>query len=73
MRQGGLSEQKDNIYFAFSMKRGQGIRDNMDGLCFKNVLATYTHLHALGSREWVEGIMNRATAYKKERQLQEKL
>ena len=71
--QGEFSEQKDDVYFAFKMKRGRGIVDSMDGLCFKNVLATYTHLHALGSREWVEGIMNRATAYKKERQLQEKL
>jgi cobyrinic acid a,c-diamide synthase len=73
MRQGGLTEQKDNVYFAFKMKRGRGIVGSIDGLCFKNVLATYTHLHALGSREWVEGIMNRATAYKKERQLQKKL
>ncbi len=70
---GGLTEQKDNVYFAFKMKRGRGIVGSIDGLCFKNVLATYTHLHALGSREWVEGIISRATAYKKERQLQEKL
>jgi cobyrinic acid a,c-diamide synthase len=68
----GLSHN-ENIYFAFKMKRGQGIKNNMDGLCYKNVLATYTHLHAFGTKEWVEGIMNRAVAYKEQRRLQEAL
>lgn len=67
-----LSHNED-IYFAFKMKRGQGIKNNMDGLCYKNVLATYTHLHAFGTKEWVEGIMNRAVAYKEQRRLQEAL
>lgn len=31
-----------------------GLINKMDGLCYKNVLATYTHLHALGTREWVD-------------------
>jgi cobyrinic acid a,c-diamide synthase len=69
----GFPEQKDNIYFAFKMKKGRGIVDNMDGLCFKNVLATYTHLHALGTKEWVEGIISRAAVYRGQRQLQEAL
>ncbi|MBI4654567.1 MAG: cobyrinate a,c-diamide synthase [Nitrospirae bacterium] len=56
--------QTDNIYFAFKMKRGQGIVDKMDGLCYKNVLATYTHLHALGAREWVEGLIRCAMKFK---------
>jgi cobyrinic acid a,c-diamide synthase len=63
--------KKDNIYFAFNMKKGQGIKNNMDGLCYKNVLATYTHLHALGTKEWIGGIMNRAVMYKEQRQFQE--
>ncbi|OGW55514.1 MAG: cobyrinic acid a,c-diamide synthase [Nitrospirae bacterium RBG_13_43_8] len=63
--------KKDNIYFAFNMKKGQGIKNNRDGLCYKNVLATYTHLHALGTKEWIEGIMNRAVMYKEQRQFQE--
>jgi cobyrinic acid a,c-diamide synthase len=63
--------KKDNTYFAFNMKKGQGIKNNMDGLCYKNVLATYTHLHALGTKEWIGGIMNRAVMYKEQRQFQE--
>jgi len=59
--------KKDGIYFAFRMKRGQGIFNNEDGLCYKNVLVTYTHLHALGTKEWVDGIVNMAVTYKIER------
>jgi len=57
--------EKDGVHFAFKMKRGQGVINKMDGLCYKNVLATYTHLHALGTREWVDGIINMAAAYKR--------
>jgi cobyrinic acid a,c-diamide synthase len=66
MRQGGFSEQKDSVYFAFRMKMGAGILDGMDGLCFRNVLATYTHLHALGTDEWIKGILNIARIYIRE-------
>ncbi|MBI3592654.1 MAG: cobyrinic acid a,c-diamide synthase, partial [Nitrospirae bacterium] len=54
----------DNIYTAFKMKRGHGIKDGKDGLCYKNVFATYTHTHALGSREWATGLINRARKFK---------
>ena len=63
--------KKDSIYFSFNMKKGQGINNNRDGICYKNVLATYTHLHAIGTKEWIEGIMNRAVMYKEQRQFQE--
>jgi cobyrinic acid a,c-diamide synthase len=58
-------EMKDRTHFSFLMKRGQGIVDKMDGLCYKNVLATYTHLHALGSPEWADGLVRQAYSYKK--------
>jgi cobyrinic acid a,c-diamide synthase len=57
--------ERDGIYFCFKLKRGHGVINKMDGLCYKNVLATYTHLHALGTREWVDGIINIAVAYKR--------
>jgi len=59
--------EKDGVYFAFKIERGQGVINKMDGLCYKNVLATYTHLHALGTREWVDGIISTAVAYKKKK------
>ena len=63
-RVAGLN-MKDGTHFSFLMKRGQGIIDKMDGLCYKNVLATYTHLHALGSPEWADGLVRQAYSYKK--------
>jgi cobyrinic acid a,c-diamide synthase len=56
--------QKDGVFFAFKMKKGDGIMKGMDGLCYRNVLATYTHLHALGANGWVKGIMHIAIANK---------
>jgi len=58
-------DMKERLHLSFLMKRGQGIMNKMDGLCYKNVLATYTHLHALGSPEWADGLVKRAFSYKK--------
>lgn len=55
----------NGFYYAFRMKRGSGIYEDMDGICYKNVLATYTHLHAIGAREWVDGMIKQATEYKR--------
>lgn len=61
----GLSTLKDGIYFAFKINKGVGIINRKDGLCYKNVLATYTHLHALGAKEWVKGMIQAALENKK--------
>jgi cobyrinic acid a,c-diamide synthase len=55
---------RDGMYLAFSMRRGKGIRDGRDGLCYKNVLATYTHIHALGSPGWARGFLAKAREVK---------
>lgn len=55
---------EDGISMAFKMKRGKGIKDGLDGICYKNVLATYTHLHALGSPEWADGMIKCALEFK---------
>ena len=57
-------QETDRFSFVLTMKKGAGIIKGMDGLCYKNVLATYTHLHALGATEWVSGLINAAGAYK---------
>ncbi len=46
---------------AFSMKRGHGIDGHGDGLIYKNVLATYAHIHALAAAEWTTGMINKAS------------
>jgi len=56
--------EKNGVYFAFKMNKGDGIMNRKDGLCYKNVLATYTHLHAFGSKTWVEGLIKTAETHK---------
>ncbi len=49
---------------AFNMKRGAGFINNRDGVCYKNVLATYTHIHALGTPSWAKAMVRNAISYK---------
>ena len=48
----------------FRMQRGVGITRDRDGLCYKNVLATYTHIHALGTPQWAQAMVRNAVTYK---------
>jgi cobyrinic acid a,c-diamide synthase len=50
---------------AFVMKRGAGFLNKRDGVCYKNVLATYTHIHALGTPSWAGALVRNAMVYKK--------
>jgi len=43
----------------------------MDGFCYRNLLATYTHLHAFGTGAWGEGIVNIALSYKRKKLINE--
>jgi cobyrinic acid a,c-diamide synthase len=49
---------------AFRMQRGVGFLDGKDGVCVNNVLATYTHIHALGTPTWASALVDNALAYK---------
>ncbi len=59
--------KKEGVSFSFIMKRGQGIMDKKDGICYKNAMGTYTHLHAYGAPEWADGLVGKAVSYQKER------
>jgi cobyrinic acid a,c-diamide synthase len=52
---------------AFAMTRGGGIADGRDGLCRGNVLATYTHLHALGTPGWAPALVRAARGFQARR------
>ena len=39
--------------FGFSVRRGQGIRDRMDGLVKGECIGSYMHQHALSERDWI--------------------
>ena len=49
----------------FSMERGAGFQGGRDGVCRGNVLATYTHIHALGLPTWAEALTDNARRYRK--------
>lgn len=49
----------------FAMEKGRGIRNNRDGICFKNVFATYTHIHSLGMPRWAETLVHLARGQRK--------
>ena len=45
------------------MQRGNGITDGRDGACYKNCLATYTHIHALGNPKWAAAMVRNAAQF----------
>lgn len=51
--------------FAFEVERGTGIWEQSDGYCYKNVLATYTHIHACGTTQWAEALVKAARRHRK--------
>ncbi len=53
---------------AFAMQRGSGFVDGLDGVCVNNVLATYTHIHALGTPAWARALVGQARAHSARRQ-----
>jgi cobyrinic acid a,c-diamide synthase len=50
----------DAVTFAFRVHRGHGFDGRRDGLCHRNVLASYTHVHALGTRTWAPALLRAA-------------
>jgi cobyrinic acid a,c-diamide synthase len=62
-----LSLDKSKEHLAFRVLRGTGVDGKRDGLCRKNVLAGFTHLHALGTPQWTEGLVRKARQYRDSR------
>lgn len=52
----------------FCMEKGRGIVNGRDGLCYKNVLATYTHIHCLGMPGWAPAFIKAARNYQHQAQ-----
>ncbi|GMT42850.1 MAG: cobyrinate a,c-diamide synthase [bacterium] len=47
-----------NAKFAYRVIRGTGIDGKNDGIVYKNVLASYAHLHYLGCPDWAESFVS---------------
>ncbi|MFO7859737.1 MAG: cobyrinate a,c-diamide synthase [Desulfosalsimonas sp.] len=50
----------------FTMEKGRGIINGKDGLCHRNVLATYTHIHCLGVPGWAPAFVAAARDYQQQ-------
>ena len=48
---------------ALEMERGVGFMEGRDGLVYKNVLALYTHIHAVATREWAPALVAKAREF----------
>ena len=59
-----IKEFDENIESALSVIRGNGCFNERDGLVYKNVFASYFHIHALATPEWVTGMIKCARNYR---------
>jgi cobyrinic acid a,c-diamide synthase len=55
----------DDLQFAYQIQRGKGIAGQKDGIVYKNLFASYVHLHSLGTPEWAEGFIAMALKTKR--------
>ncbi|MHC4675417.1 MAG: cobyrinate a,c-diamide synthase [Planctomycetota bacterium] len=58
------SSTAKDLTFAFRVRRGYGFDGQRDGLCCRNVLASYTHVHALGIESWAPSLVRAAVRFK---------
>ena len=63
-----LNGSKNTLATAYHLSRGNGIGESRDGILYRNVLASYTHLHNGGAPKWVAGLAHQAWEYQKIRQ-----
>jgi cobyrinic acid a,c-diamide synthase len=53
----------EGINTAFKVRRGVGFDGGRDGLVYKNVFASFCHIHALGAKGWAESFVNVASRW----------
>ena len=58
------SSAAKDLSFAFRVRRGYGFDGRNDGLCLRNILASYTHVHALGIESWAPAMVRAAVQFK---------
>lgn len=57
--------QAENL--VMDMERGAGLWEKHEGFLYKNVLALYTHIHALGTPQWADALVRNARKWRIER------
>lgn len=59
-----LSTKREGVHTAYRLLKGTGIGENRDALCRKNILAAFTHLHALGTPQWADLLVEKARQHR---------
>jgi cobyrinic acid a,c-diamide synthase len=59
-----IANEPDKLNLVFRLERGHGITGHRDGICYKNVLATYSHTHALATPAWAKALVDLARKYR---------
>jgi len=59
-----LSPEGADLEFAFKVHRGYGFDGEHDGLRSGSILASYTHIHALGTPEWAQAMVKAAARFR---------
>lgn len=59
-----LQSASEDLTFAFRVERGHGFDGDRDGIVHRNVLACYTHVHALGTESWAPALVRAATRFR---------
>ena len=55
-----VPDTSDGVRTAYRLARGNGIGGGRDALVYRNVLASYTHLHAAGAPDWAAALVRAA-------------
>ncbi len=53
--------------FSCKLLRGNGFESKLEGFVMKNTFSTYTHIHALGQKEWAKTFLSGVSSVKKSR------
>ncbi len=59
-------------HLVMDMERGVGILEKREGFLYKNVLALYTHIHALGTPQWAGALVKTARQWRAEQHIFDK-
>ncbi|MFZ2446717.1 MAG: cobyrinate a,c-diamide synthase [Syntrophobacteraceae bacterium] len=57
----------DAYPFVFKLRKGHGIVAGRDGICYKNALAGYSHIHAVGNESWADAMILAAQSHKSDK------
>ncbi len=50
----GLQNLPEGLTYAYQVERGYGINGKFDGIVYKNLLASYSHLRHVNANPWIE-------------------